>query len=233
MAASKLIATLLCVLLILALGFLFWRYVWFFRNPARKIPTGQNIVSPADGTVVYVKELEPAQEVIVIKKGVSASINDIVREDVKDTKILIGIFMSPFNVHYNRSPISGKIDFIRHHPPKSKNLHMGSMHFRTLMGWNPLYKDSLHIIENERTVTRISGEFKGHSLPVYVVQIAAKNVNGIDSYKPVGQTVDKGEIFGMIRIGSQVDLIIPSRMGMNVLVRAGDSVKAGETILIN
>lgn len=227
------IYTIFGVLLILSLGFLFWRYVWFFRNPIREIPTGQNIVSPADGTVVYVKKLEPSQDVIVIKQGVSASIKDIVREDVKDTKILIGIFMSPFDVHYNRSPISGKIDFIRHHPPVRKNLHMGSMHFRTLTGWNPLYKDSLHIIENERTVTRIAGEFKGHHFPVYVVQIAAKNVNGIDSYKPIGQTVDKGEIFGMIRIGSQVDLIVPLRMDMNVLVRPGDTVRAGETILVD
>lgn len=222
----------LCILLILISGFLFWRYVWFFRNPPRHTPPGHNVVSPADGTVVYVKELEPDQEVIVIKRGVSASVNDILREDVQETKWLIGIFMSPFDVHYNRSPISGRIDFIRHHPPKTRNLHMGSMHFRTVIGWGPFYKDSLHIVENERTVTRICGKFKEQDIPVYVVQIAAKNVNGIDSYKSVGQTVAKGEVFGMIRIGSQVDLIIPSLKEMRVLVKPGDTVRAGASILI-
>lgn len=226
------ITIVICILLILISGFLFWRYVWFFRNPPRHAPLGPNVVSPADGTVVYVKELEPDQEVIVIKKGVSASINDIVREDVQETKLLIGIFMSPFDVHYNRSPISGKIDFIHHHPPRTRNLHMGHMHFRTIMGWSPFYKDSLHIVENERTVTRICGKFREQDIPVYVVQIAAKNVNGIDSYRSVGQTVAKGEVFGMIRIGSQVDLIIPSLKGMRVLVKPGDTVRAGASILI-
>lgn len=227
------IIIVVCIVMSLISGFLFWRYVWFFRNPPRHTPPGDNVVSPADGTVVYVKELEPDKEVIVIKKGVSASINDIVCEDIQETKLLIGIFMSPFDVHYNRSPISGKIDFIRHHPPKTRNRHMGSMHFRTVMGWSPFYKDSLHIVENERTVTRICGKFKGRDLPTYVVQIAAKNVNGIDSYKSVGQTVARGEVFGMIRIGSQVDLIVTSRKEMRVLVKPGDTVRAGASILID
>ncbi|MEJ2277690.1 MAG: phosphatidylserine decarboxylase, partial [Candidatus Lokiarchaeota archaeon] len=68
-------------------------------------------MSPADGTVVYVSPVEPQEEVITIKKGLAARITDIVREDLQVPKVLIGVFMSPFNVHYNRVPLTGKVDF--------------------------------------------------------------------------------------------------------------------------
>lgn len=214
-------------------AFFFWRYYWFFRNPPRTVPLGDNIVSPADGTVVYVKTVEPEDEVIVIKKGIAAKIKDIVRQDMDSPKVLIGIFMSPFDVHYNRAPISGTVEQIVHHPPKISNLHMGPMHFRTLCNKPPFYENSLHILENERTVTRIKGEFKGAEVSCYVVQIAGKNVNGIDSYVPEGGGVTKGEVFGMIRIGSQVDLVVPQLPDMITKVRPGDRVRAGESILMD
>jgi phosphatidylserine decarboxylase len=214
-------------------GFLYWRYVWFFRNPPRIAPPGANIVSPADGAVVYVKTVDPKENVIVIKQGIAARIEDIVRQDVDSPKILIGVFMSPFNVHYNRAPITGTVEQIKHYPPKTANLHMGPMHFRILFNQMPFYRNSLHIVENERTVTQIKGKFKEDEMSCYVVQIAGKSVNGIDSYIPEGGSVGKGEIFGMIRIGSQVDLIVPALSQMRAKVKPGDKVKAGETILID
>ena len=96
--------------LALAAGFLYWRYVWFFRNPPRVPPPGENIVSPADGTVVYIRIVKPHQEVVTIKQGLSARLTDIVREDLDQPKLSIGIFMSPFNVHYNRIPLAGRVD---------------------------------------------------------------------------------------------------------------------------
>lgn len=228
--------TISLVLGSLALGalaaFLFWRNVWFFRNPARTVPQGENIVSPADGTVVYVKAVKPNEEVIVIKQGVAAGIKDIVREDMDAPKILIGVFMSPFNVHYNRAPLAGKVERIVHHPPKTANLHMGPMHLRTLLNRSPFYENSLHILENERTVTRLKGSFKGAELTCYVIQIAGKSVRGIDSYIPEGGEVGKGDVFGMIRIGSQVDLVLPQRADMRPTVRPGDRVRAGESVLV-
>lgn len=212
-------------------AFLFWRYVWFFRNPPRTIPPGQNIVSPADGTVIYVKAIEPDEEVLVIKQGVVARLKDIVREDMDAPKILIGIFMSPFNVHYNRAPIAGSVEQVSHYPAKSVNVHMGPMHFRTVLNRCPFYENSLHIVENERTVTRIKGKFKDTEMSCYVVQIAGKSVCGIDSYIPEGGRVGKGEVFGMIRIGSQVDLVVPHLAGLETRVCPGDRVRAGETVL--
>jgi phosphatidylserine decarboxylase len=218
--------------LILA-GYLYWRYVWFFRNPDRVAPWGENIVSPADGTVVYVKGIAPDQDVITIKQGVEARVADIVREDLALPKILVGIFMSPFSVHYNRVPLAGRVAFVHHHPPLFKNRCMASMHWRTLLKRPPFYTNSLHILSNERTVTRLWGKFKEKALPYYVVQIAGKSVRGIDSYVRVGQHLEKGITFGMIRIGSQVDLVVPRITGMQVVVQPGDKVRAGETILIS
>ncbi|MDQ1240114.1 MAG: phosphatidylserine decarboxylase [Thermodesulfobacteriota bacterium] len=220
------------IFLATCVAFLYWRYVWFFRNPDRMISAGESFVSPADGTVVYCKRLRPDDEVITIKQGVEARIEDIAKEHIEGDKILIGIFMSPFDVHYNRAPIAGTIEAIHHYPAKTENRHMGPMHLRILLGRSPFYDNSLHIIENERTVTRIKGSFRGVPTECYVIQIAGKSVRGIDSYVPIGDPVARGQIFGMIRIGSQVDVVIPDWGNAVIKVKTGDRVRAGESVLI-
>jgi phosphatidylserine decarboxylase len=221
----------LTAILAVAAAYLFWRHVWFFRNPARVTPGGEGIVSAADGTVVYVKKVEPGEPVISIKQGLAATLADILHEDEKVPKLLVGVFMSPFDVHYNRAPISGVVDFVRHYPGRGPNLHMGPMHWRVLRRREPYYAGSEHIVQNERTVTRINGALKGPGFSCYVVQIAAKTVAGVDSYVKPGGIVEKGAIFGMIRVGSQVDVVLPWCERMNVRVKPGDRVRAGETLL--
>ena len=212
-------------------GYAFWRYVWFFRNPPRRTPDAEGVVSPADGTVVYVKRVEPGADVVTIKQGLAAKLADIVHEDAAVPKLVIGVFMSPFDVHYNRAPVTGEVEFVRHHPGRGANLQMGPMHWRILLRRPPYYEGAEHIVRNERTVTKINGALRGEQLACYVVQIAAKTVAGIDSYVRPGEPVKRGEIFGMIRIGSQVDTVLPWREGMTVHVRPGDRVRAGETVL--
>ena len=149
----------LLIIAILSLAaYLYWRYIWFFRNPDRVAPGGENLVSPADGTVVYVTGIEPEQDVITIKQGVQARVADIVREDLALPKVLVGIFMSPFSVHYNRVPLAGRVEFVHHHPPLFKNRCMAPMHWRTVLKWPPFYTNSLHILSNERTVTKLWGQ---------------------------------------------------------------------------
>jgi phosphatidylserine decarboxylase len=189
-------------------------------------------LSPADGTVVYVRSVGPGEEVVAIKKGVRATIRDILRENVDEAKLVIGIFMSPFDVHFNRAPLDAKVGFIHHHPAVGRNAHMGAMHWRTLFKLEPYYADSVHIVRNERTVTHFAGYYRGSDLSVYVVQIGARTVNGIDSYYEPGERVARGTTFGMIRVGSQVDLIVPQPDSFQVKVRPGDRVRAGETILM-
>lgn len=213
-------------------GFLYWRFVWFFRNPPRFPPNQDGILCPADGTVVYVKQIRPQEDVLSVKQGLQATVHDIVRDHMEVEKVLIGVFMSPFNVHYNRSPIAGTVEFVRHHPAQQKNSSMWSMHLRTIFKRAPYYRNSPHIIQNERTVTRISGVYKGSELSCYVIQIAGRSVRGIDSYVHPGMEVERGAIFGMIRIGSQVDLVLPWKDGMRIMVNPGDKVRAGETLFI-
>lgn len=221
-------------LLLLGLGgaYIFWRYVWFWRNPQRTIPLGVNVVSPADGTVVYVKHVQPHEKVIAIKQGVAVSINDITRQDLQAPKVLIGVFMSPFDVHYNRMPLTGEIQSVRHYPAQGGNRHMGPMHWRSLSKRLPIYQGSLHISTNERTVTSFRADFGHQEINGYIVQIGGKSVHGIDSYVKPGQVVSKGDIFGMIRIGSQVDLVLTCLPEMQIMVKPGDKVCAGETIFI-
>ncbi len=218
--------------LALIAAYLFWRYYWFWRNPARTAPAGENFVSPADGTVVYVQRAAPREPVIVCKQGKAASINDIAREDFDSPKILIGIFMSPLSVHYNRAPLRATVAAKRQYPAVGRNLPMGSMHWRCLLRRLPIYGNSPHIVQNNRAVTRFCGSFRGEEIACYVVQIGGGSVHGIDVFPEVGQVVEKGEIFGMIRIGSQVDLIVPDLPGLTVQVTPGDRVVAGETILL-
>lgn len=230
MAAGALLAAVVAAGLALG-GYLFWRHVWFFRNPPRTAPAAQGLVSPADGTVVYARKVEPGAPVVVIKEGVSATVRDIVREDVDLPKLVIGIFMSPFDVHYNRAPLDGTVTFVRRHAALGGNLFMTEMHWRSLLGMPPLHAGSMHIVQNERLVTRFAAEYAGAPLPYYVVQIGARTVNGIDSYLAPGALVERGAVFGMIRVGSQVDLIVPWREGMELAVRPGERVRAGVTIV--
>jgi len=224
---------LLAAICVGALLYHYWRHVWFFRNPPRTIPpNGSGILSPADGTVVYTKIVSPEESVITIKQGLEATISDITKEDITHRKILIGIFMSPFNVHYNRSPVSGRVRFVHHYPAEKTNLYMASMHLRTVFHRMPLYRNSVHIVQNERTVTKIESKYREDQLACYVVQIAAKSVSGIDVYVDEDDPVEAGQIFGMIRIGSQVDLVVTLLEGMKIKVRPGDRVRGGETILI-
>lgn len=230
-AASKFIIPIVVAGLLLS-GFLYWRYVWFFRNPGRLVPLGESIISPADGTVVYVKALKPNDDVIVIKQGIRATLKDIMGTDARLPKLLVGIFMSPFDVHYNRVPLDCTVESITHYPPIGSNISMFFMHMRTLFHLPPYYADSMHVVQNERTVTRLSARFGGRPISCYVVQIAGRSVRGIESYVTPGEHVSKGTIFGMIRIGSQVDLVVTDTDDMEIAVQPGQKVKAGETVLV-
>jgi phosphatidylserine decarboxylase len=106
------------------------------------------------------------------------------------------------------------------------------MHWRSILRRHPIYEHSSHLIHNERTVTQISGLFKGNPLSCYIVQIAGGSVRGIESWVETGDRVEKGQVFGMIRVGSQVDLVVTWKEAMFVKVKPGDRVYAGESILI-
>lgn len=196
------------VVLILFIGLFFYR---FFRNPKRSIPGEKNdIVSPADGRVIYIKELEKDQIPVSIKKKRIANISEITKTDILEQPCyLIGIAMTLFDVHYNRAPIDGKIILVKHTPGSDIGLNTPES---TLV--------------NERNTTVFERE---DGVKAGVVQIAARWVNRCIVMSNKGEVLKRGQVFGKIRWGSQADLIIPRNC--EIMVREGEQVHAGSTII--
>lgn len=196
------------IVLLLFIGLFFFR---FFRNPARKIRGSRNdIVSPADGRIIYIKELESNQIPVTVKKRRIAGIKEITKTDIlKEPCYLIGIAMTLFDVHYNRAPIDGKIIMVKHTPGSAIGLNTPES---TLV--------------NERNTTVFERE---DGIMAGVVQIAARWVDRCIVMTKEGENLKRGDIFGKIRWGSQADLIIPR--DCEILVREGEQVYAGSTII--
>lgn len=217
------------ILVFALIAWAYWRYVYFFRDPDRTTPAGKNIVSPADGSILYVNITDDQTVPIALKKQRRIHLNEIVKDEIPQQKWChIGIFMTLFSVHVNRAPIRGKVSMIRHfYHPGIPNISMNRMGFRYYFGMKPVYKEALHIIENERNTICIEGDMK-----LYVVQIADAYVNKIFCTVREDDTIEKGSRYGRIAMGSQVDLIFPYNETMTVEVKEGDSVRAGESILV-
>lgn len=158
---------------------------FFFRDPERSIPAGDGlVVSPADGRVVGVDR------------------------DPSSGGSRIAIFLSLFNVHVNRSPVSGRVLDVKYRP--------GS--------FRPAYEGAASA-ENERNTLELeapSGRFD-------VSQIAGIVARRIRCFKAAGDRVGRGERIGYIAFGSRTELTVPA--GAVVLVKIGDAVKGGETVV--
>ena len=201
---------------------------WYFpRDPVRSVPSDARVVAPADGRIVYLEEVGDGVVPIAIKGRTEIPLDEIVKgEDRPTAGTLIGIFLSPYDVHYQRSPIGGTVTEITYH--EAPNLSMGDMFLRNLFRLDRRYANSPHVYTNERNVVRIDGE----GLTAFVVQIADQQVNRIDCYVSDGEDVEIGEKIGMIRWGSQVDLFVPNVTPAEFVVSVGDKLRAGESVLL-
>lgn len=161
---------------------------YFFRDPKRDVPVESNIVvSPADGKVTRVQVLNPEQQ---------------------DSATVVSIFLSPFDVHINRSPIVGKITDVVYSPGKF------------LMATNE--KASL---VNEQNILTIQGDH----VTVVCKQIAGILARRVVCWKKKGDNLELGERFGLIKFSSRTDLILPSNVSVTVSV--GDRVSGGTTVI--
>ena len=108
---------------------------WLFpRDPRREVDPEARLVSPADGRVVYVARVESGTVPIAVKNRREIPLDEIVKgEERPAAGTLIGIFMSPFDVHYQRSPIEGVVSEVTYHPAPFNHV-MGSMFLRNLAG---------------------------------------------------------------------------------------------------
>jgi phosphatidylserine decarboxylase len=194
--------------LALASLFLFWLWsplgwigtvltVWcayFFRDPARVTPVREGIVvSPADGRVSRIVDAVPPAELGLGAKPLTR----------------VSIFMSVFNCHVNRSPVSGRIERIAYHPGKFLNADLD--------------KASEDNERNGLVITTAGG------VRIVVVQIAGLVARRIVSFVREGGTIGAGERFGLIRFGSRLDVYLPD--GVRPMVAEGQTAIAGETVI--
>ncbi len=165
--------------------------VYFFRNPDRITPEGEDlVVAPADGEVIFVGEVEEDR---------------YFDEPVKK----ISIFMSVFNVHVNRVPLSGKVV---------------EMFYRRGEFFNAsLDKAS----EQNEQAGILMEDAKGRK--ILFVQIAGLIARRIVTYPVVGDLLKVGQRYGLIRFGSRVDVYLP--LSCELEVTLGDKTIAGESVL--
>ncbi len=163
----------------------------FFRNPNRTLEKLDNnlVYAPADGKIVVIEET-------------------VETEYFNDKRKQVSIFMSPANVHVNRNPISGVVNYFKYHPGKY------------LVAWHP--KSST---ENERTTTVI-GNGKDEIL---MRQIAGALAKRIVYYIDKGTKVVQGADMGFIKFGSRVDLFLP--LDAKILVKHDQKVKGNRTVI--
>ena len=159
----------------------------FFRDPERTIPVDPNlIVSPADGRVV-----------------------EVVEENLEGRAVRrVSIFMSPFDVHVNRSPIAGTIGSVVY---RAGSFHMASQ--------------ARASVENEQNIFTV----RGGAGEIMVKQIAGVLARRIVFWKKPGDEIGRGERVGLIKFGSRVDVAMDPQVELRV--RVGDRVRAGTSVL--
>lgn len=191
--AALLIPNEIAKLVLLVLSVIFISFtLYFFRDPLRHVSKdlkSGDVLSPADGKVMMIEEVQE-------------------NEFIKGPAKVIGIFLSPLNVHVNRVPISGQVKY-----------------YQYIKGEFIAAYDHASADKNERTVIGIEGErFK-----VLFKQITGFVARRIVCELRVGDKVKIGEKFGMIKFGSRTDVILP--VNANIKVSVNQKVKGGITLL--
>lgn len=200
---------LLFFILIVPLALLFFWKVYFLRNPDRNVPIADDIIlAPADGKIIEIHEYTKSEVALLKGDRRYRGLIKTITEDVSPHGYLVSIFMSPFDVHMNRSPIHGKIHSVKH--SAGKFLAVNSFESGLV---------------NEKTEIVI----KNKHISVKMIQIAGFLARRIETFVKESDEVAMGQIVGLINLGSQVTLVIPSSVKMSV--SKGDRVVAGETTI--
>ena len=184
----------------------------FYRDPERVAPNRDDVIlSPADGEVVYVRAARGGVLPVSTKLGRDYALEELTKTSLVSTdNVVIGIALNFLDVHVNRAPIEGRAAMLRHVPGAFRSLRRPEA-----------------VFENERATLVIEND----DLQVAVVMIASRLVRRIVTYVTEGAQVAAGDRIGVIRFGSQVDLVLPLREDLSVAVSVGDRVVAGETII--
>ncbi len=201
----------------------------FFRDPIR--PTYSDLsyfFSPADGIILYQREVDP-NECIVEIKGRTYSLRDAMRDPHYDARsLVIGIFMTFFDVHINRIPYPGRLSYREADPIATYNHPMLALEKSILQDLH-ISTDSMEYLQhNQRVLNRIYS--MDLAQPYYMLQIADQDIDRITPFVlRQNQLVAQGQRFSQVRYGSQVDLIVPlsSEVAFETVQETGDHVEAG------
>jgi len=201
----------------------------FFRDPTR--PTYSDLsyfFSPADGIILYQREVDP-DECIVEIKGRTYSLRDAMRDPHYDARsLVIGIFMTFFDVHINRIPYPGRLSYREADPIDTYNHPMLALEKSILQDLH-ISTDSMEYLQyNQRVLNRIYSVDLAQ--PYYVLQIADQDIDRITPFVlRQNQLLAQGQRFSQVRYGSQVDLIVPlsSEFAFELVQETGDHVEAG------
>ena len=210
----------------------FLQRVWFYRDPVRITPQDQDaVISPCDGQVVYIRRVEDG--VIHSEKlGEAIHVTEITHAQWPEQSMpgqgwLIGIYMSPLDVHYNYAPIAGKVTGIEHTGARA-NLPMVDLWEYIQLTWLRRTVDLFakrYALENERQTIFIDGRVK-----IAMVEIADKFVNKIRTFIEVGDDLRPGQKVSFIERGSQVDLFLFTT-DVDFKVSVGDQVYGAKTVI--
>jgi len=211
-AGAPIVAALVVAWLVILVAGAFILVYRFYRDPERVAPERDDVVvSPADGEVVYVRESTAGLLPMATKNGRPYRLEELTKTRFRwEDAVVVGISLNFLDVHVNRAPVSGRITSQRRFPGRFGSLRRPEM-----------------IFENERATIVID---QG-ALEVAVVLIASRLVRRIITFLDIGDRVALGQRIGMIRFGSQVDLVIPASINLRLLVGPGDKVVAGETVV--
>ena len=170
---------------------LYFFLLFFFRLPRRNLdPDPCLVYAPADGKVVVIEETEE-------------------KEYFNDLRLQVSIFMSPFNMHSNRYPVSGKVKYVEYHPGNY------------MVAWHPKSSEM-----NERSTIVIETDT---GKEVLIRQVAGAVARRIVTYAKLSENVRQGDELGFIKFGSRVDIFLPA--GTEIEIPILQQVKANKSIL--
>ena len=202
---------------------------YFFRDPLRpNFIDYEHFYSPADGVILYQKFIEKANDPILEVKGIDYTLQDILGDKHYDKpSLVIGIFMTFYDVHINRIPYGGRLTYRKLDPIQSVNIPMLAVEKDILnMAINP--NNLEYAKNNERMCNTIYNSIIDYTY--HVVQIADEDVNVIQHFTTdQNEVFSQNERFSLIRWGSQCDLILPldDRFNFELQVDDTNHVNAG------
>ncbi|MDQ3764605.1 MAG: phosphatidylserine decarboxylase [Actinomycetota bacterium] len=203
--------------------------MYFFRDPWRpQFVDTSHFFAPADGVILYQKVVKPGESIVDIK-GKSYSLREALRDpNYNKESIVIGIFMTFFDVHINRVPYRGTLSYRELEPIETYNRPMLDLENELLYELRVNLSNTRYLRFNQRMVNRIESPIIRQSY--YVLQIADYDVDCITPFRlKQNVRVQQGARFSQIRRGSQVDLIVPlsERFDFTFVHEDTDHVQAG------